>query len=174
MISKRLLPKAGVVMATLIPVIVCACSVAVSVGAFNPVKEQQYDASWNAGWSDIAMDSKPLQATTTSPGVCNDGGSRQGCYDADTKLISDLDTLAKKLRGSLVPSEFARANSTILEGIAADIRGLKERDTLIWTRDEQGTFAQSNQSLKHAQSLFNSSIGEFRGPDTPRSPFTNS
>jgi hypothetical protein len=153
-------------------VLFCSCSVAVSVGSFNLVKEQQYDVRWNTGWTNVARDSKPLQTTSTSPGVCNAGGSKQGCYDADAKLIADYTALAKALSGSIVPSEFVKANDTVHQGIAADIRGLTERDTLIATQNANGTFEQSNQSLEQAQSLFKSSIGEFKGPNRPENPFS--
>ena len=164
--------KPVIALAVIASALFSSCSVTVSASSDNLVKEQQYDTKWNARWTAVARDSEPLKATPTSPGVCNAGGSKQGCYDADVKLIADYKALANGLSGSTVPSEFAQANATVHRGLAAAVRGLTERDALIASQNENGTFAQSNQSLEEAETLFKNSIGEFQGPNRPQSPFT--
>ena len=141
------------------------------MGSLNLVKEQQYDVKWNAGWTAIAKDSRPFEESSTSPGVCNVGGTQQGCYVTDSKLIDDYTSLSNALSGSIVPPEFALANGTVHRGIAAATRGLTERGTLIATQSSSGTFAESNQWLEQAQSLFKKSITQFQGPNKPANPF---
>lgn len=153
-------------------VVLCSCSVSVVAGNFNPVQELKYDAKWNTGWTQIARDGSPLKASATSPGVCNSGGSQQGCFDADENLIADDKTLANALSGSIVPSEFAGANATLHQGLSQDEKGLSERDLLISTQNASGTFARSNATLQDAASLFMRSVGQFQGPNRPTNPFS--
>lgn len=88
--------------------VLSSCGVSVIAGNYNPPQEVKYDSVWNAGWLQISKDSKPLIATSDAPGVCNVGGSQQGCVATDSKLIADFRSFASKLSSSLVPPEFSR------------------------------------------------------------------
>ena len=146
-----------------------ACSVSAFVA--HPDQESNYDAAWLADWQQIASDQRPLTPSVSSPGACNSGGSQQGCYEADHTLITDFRKLASDLSGSVVPSEFARANTTLHQGIADEIQGFSDRNRIIASQDPNATFSQSNQELELGLSICKRALGEYRGPKLPADRF---
>ncbi len=148
----------------------CSCSVSVSVGSFDPQKAT-YDKVWNAGWTNIARDERPFGVTSSSPGVCNVGGSQKGCFDTDQALISDYQSFGRALTNAPVPRDFIRADATVHQAIAAAIKGLEERNALIANPTPSGTFAQSNQDLRRSDELFMKGIKQYTGNQVPVNPY---
>jgi hypothetical protein len=146
-------------------------SVVVSGSALNLRQESKYDALWSADWRTIAIDQRPLQASASSPGACNTGGSKKGCYDGDVRLIADFRKLGSDLSGSVVPSEFARANATLHRCIVDDIRGLSDRDAAIASQNPHATFSQSNKELELGQRTCEQALSEYHGVKLPPNPF---
>jgi hypothetical protein len=138
----------------------------------HPATEIHYDSIWLADWTAIKVDEQPLEATSNSPGVCNAGGSQQGCYDTDEKLINGYHKLLSDLSGANVPSEFSEANSTIHKGVEEMIQGLADRDDLIASQSENGTFTQSNHELALGEHTIERAQTEFKGVHIPRNPPT--
>ena len=153
-------------------IVLTSCGVSAIIGNYNPQQEAKYDTIWNSAWNQIAKDSQPLKATSTSPGVCNIGGSQQVCFDTDVKLIADYRLIGSKLSGSVVPSEFGKANRTFLEYVSATIKGLSSRDAAIVSQNPNASLTQSNNYLKTAETLILKSLGEYRGPNKPSNPFS--
>jgi hypothetical protein len=149
------------------------CLGACSVSAFvaHPDQESKYDAAWSTDWQQIVSDQQPLTPSPSFAGVCNAGGSEQGCYETDLKLISDFRKLGSDLSGSAVPSEFARANTTLHQGIADEIQGFSDRNQVIASQDPNATFSKSNQELEVGLSVCKEALGEYRGPKLPADPF---
>jgi hypothetical protein len=148
------------------------CSVSVVSSSDNLLQEAKYDALWSADWTRIAIDYRPMQATASSPGVCNIGGSKQGCYDADLRTISGFRRLASDLSGAaVVPPEFARANTTLHRGIADYIQGLSERDEAIASQNPDASLGPSNKELALAQQVCEKALSEYHGLQLPPNPF---
>jgi hypothetical protein len=162
----------GVVAITLTAFAINSGNALATAGKYSPQQELRYDAVWNASWARIAKDSKPLVASSKSPGVCNIGGSQKGCLDTDEELITDYRSLANRLSGSIVPSEFAQANRTLHQFVMVDIRGLSERDAIIESQNTNATFKESNQELERAAKLIEKAVSEYNGPDKPSNPFS--
>jgi hypothetical protein len=146
-------------------------SVVISGSALNLGQESKYDALWSADWRTIAIGQRPLQASASSPGACNIGGSKQGCYDADVRLIADFRKLGSDLSGSVVPSEFTRANATLHRCIVDDIRGLSDRDAAIASQNPNATFSRSNKELELGQRTCEQALSEYHGIKLPANPF---
>jgi hypothetical protein len=143
------------------------CTVSVSASSDNLIKEQKYDALWLADWRRIATGQHPFQASASSPGVCNSGGSKQGCYDTDLKVIADYRKLESDLSGSVVPSEFARANTTLHRAIAELIQGLSDRDQAIASQNPNATFTESNKELALGQQTCKQAETQYHGIQLP-------
>lgn len=152
--------------------VLSSCGVSVIAGNYNPPQEVKYDSVWNAGWLQISKDSKPLIATSDAPGVCNVGGSQQGCVATDSKLIADFRSFASKLSSSLVPPEFSLANRTFHRYVTESIRGPSERDAAIDSSNSNRSLKNSNHELKSAQKLIEKALSQYRGPNKPSNPFS--
>jgi hypothetical protein len=143
---------------------------AAEVYTVNPAQEMKYDRLWAADWHRIVIDERPFIASASSPGVCNIGGTKQGCYDADLTLIADFRKLGADLSGSVVPSEFARANTTLHAGIREFIRALSDRNDAIASGNPNATLTQSNNELAVAQRTFEQAFAEYKGAYPPANP----
>ena len=146
-----------------------ACSVSVFVA--HPDQESRYDALWSADWRKIVSDQQPLRASASSPGVCNIGGSKQGCYAADVALMADFRKLASDLSGPVVPPEFAQANGALHQGIRDEIRGLLDRNDAIASQNPNASLSPSNKELELGQQTLMRALSEYRGPRLPANPF---
>jgi hypothetical protein len=149
----------------------CLWGCSSSVFAVHPDQESKYDALWSADWHMIASGQRPLQPSASSPGACNIGGTKQGCYDADVTLIADFRKLAADLSGSAVPSEFARANATLHRGIRHEVQGFSDRNAVIASGNPGATLSQSNKELELGQRAIEQALSEYQGTQLPPSPF---
>jgi hypothetical protein len=52
--------------------------------------EDAYKAVYAEQMTRVRTDNVAFQPTSSSPGVCNKGGSQQGCFDADAVMIQDF------------------------------------------------------------------------------------
>src|SRR5258707_946083 len=89
----------------LLALVIAACTVRVT-GA-NTVQEfaaeDHYRAAYHQGIAALQADLLAFAPTATSPGVCNKGGSKQGCYDGDLVVVADLKQLLALLGNLTVP-----------------------------------------------------------------------
>jgi hypothetical protein len=130
----------------------------------------KYDKLWAADWHKIVIDERPFIASASSPGVCNIGGTKQGCYDADLALIADFRKLGTDLSGSVVPSEFAQANTTLHLAIQQFIQALSDRNDAIASGNPDATLTPSNNELTVAQRTFEQAFSEYKGAYPPPNP----
>jgi hypothetical protein len=98
--------------------------------------EERYKAVYAEQMTRVRTDNVPFAPTSSNPGVCNKGGSQQGCYDADTVMIQDLNETLTALAATAVPPRYADADRQLRESIAEDIRGLELRNKAIAERDD--------------------------------------
>lgn len=152
-------------------VLLVASGCSVSVSSVNPDQEARYDSVWAADWGKVAADQRSLQPSGSSPGVCNVGGSKQGCYDTDNSLIVDFHVITQGLSHIAVPAEFKQGNSAILRGIATLIRGLSDRNTAIVSNNTKASMDQSNQELQAGYKTLETAVPQFKGPKPPPNPF---
>src|SRR4051794_15031603 len=72
--------------------------------------EQSYGAVYAGQMTKIASDLDAFKPSAANPGVCNQGGTKQGCYDADLVLIADFQALVASLEATPVPPRFVEAH----------------------------------------------------------------
>lgn len=75
--------------------------------------------------------------TESSPGVCNAGGNKQRCYEADAEVIRTFRAMRDALAATPVPPRFANADKLLREAIEENIRGLELRNRAIAESDNE-------------------------------------
>jgi hypothetical protein len=140
----------------------CSASVHVSAGSVN---DGAYNTKWSAAWSAINRDAQPYIARGSSQGVCNIGGTKQGCYDTDQAVVADLHRMRSSLRGSIVPAQFRGANKLLQRAITTTISGLALRDQAIAKNDDR-LFHRSRLVLPQGHDLFQQAYAAY--PDYAR------
>ena len=122
--------------------------------------EQRYGAVYALRMTKIATDLDAFKPSGANPGVCNKGGTKQGCYDADLVLIADLQALIASLEPMPVPPRFVEADGRLRSALAENIQALQLRNQAIATLDDaiwaqhQTVMAQAMSDLNSAYLLF--------------------
>jgi hypothetical protein len=98
--------------------------------------EDGYKAVYAERMTKVLTDIMVFQPTTTTPGVCNKGGTKQGCFDADVAVIQDLRATLDGLAATAVPPRYVEADRLLREAITQDIRGLELRNKAIAQNDD--------------------------------------
>ena len=130
-------------------------------------KEDDYRAVWQKDVTTLRLDTAPLAPNSSSPGVCNKGGTKQGCYDADEKLIADIAKLLAHLSSVPVPPRFSKGNALVREGFQTDADGLRLRDQVISGSDPSASFGPSNAKLQEALDLITQGYNAFPTDNRP-------
>jgi uncharacterized iron-regulated membrane protein len=144
-------------------ILVGGCSVRVSVGQVN---DEKFLAAWQSGWQAVDRASQPLNPTSSSPGVCNEGGSAAGCVQTGEAMLPALTSLRDQLSVVQTPSSFSAASSSIQSAIGLDINAIDDRDTAISTRDG-ALFTKAVGELKQAAQAFSTGYAEFPQANRP-------
>jgi hypothetical protein len=122
--------------------------------------EQAYGAVYAAQMTKVAADLVAFKPSGANLGVCDKGGTKQGCHDADVVLIADLQALVARLEATPVPPRFVEADGRLRAALAENIRALQLRNQAIETRDDaiwaqhQTLMAQAVTDLNSAYQLF--------------------
>lgn len=130
------------------------------------IDDAAYKRVWAADWSAVQRDAAPYRATSTSPGVCNVGGSQRGCVLSDQRVVDDLNRLIQDLQTTRVPSEYAKANSAVLDACKVEVQGLQLRDRGLGQQDTQ-SFSQSDSLLRAASHSMTLAYALFPPYDRP-------
>jgi hypothetical protein len=72
----------------------------------------------------------------SNPGVCNSGGDKQGCYDADVVAIEAYEEMLEALAANPVPPRYAEGDRLLREAIRDVTRGLELRNEAIAENDQ--------------------------------------
>jgi len=132
--------------------------------------EDRYNATYAEHMTQIHVDAQRLFApTATSPGVCNVGGSKQGCYDADLIAIEDLQAMLNALEAIPVPPRYADADRLLREGIAEQIRGLELRNQSI-AENDQAAWTEHQVALEQAAAILQQAYAAFPADNRPQPP----
>ena len=131
---------------SLIPLIVClaavvACvSVSVKTTGAASIEDLQAEENFKGLWAEhMNTFHQALQLFApagSNPGVCNKGGTLQGCYEADAKAIEALRAMRTAFEGAKLPPRFTEASSLLLKAIDRNIEGLNLRNQAIATGDD--------------------------------------
>ena len=148
----------------------CGASVSVDGGIIS--NDGPYKAAWERGWETVTRDAAPYRPTATSPGVCNAGGVKAECYEADSRTVADLRELAMTLRHVQTPSEYRHANVQTLAGVAGIVQGLELRMSSLGPGDyrlnqREVWFHQSKPRLLQAHDLLQRAYASFPQWDRP-------
>ena len=133
--------------------------------------EQNYDAAYSRDAAKIQADSIPYTPTSTTPGVCNRGGTKQSCYDTDQMVIGDFRLMLTDLGRLSTPPRFKQADSDLRAGLQLSIDGLSLRDQAIASSDPNASFTASNQKLQEALTTLHLANNEFPADNAPQPKF---
>jgi hypothetical protein len=149
----------------------CAVSVRTFHGTVDDVQaEALYNNTYSASMTGLHQDIQRLfGATGTNPGVCNVGGSKQGCYDADLQVIQDYRGMLSALAKIPVPQRFADGDRLLRQAIDESIRGLQLRNQAIAQNDD-AAWAQHAEILKQATSTFQRAYAAYPEDNRPQPP----
>lgn len=98
--------------------------------------EGRYKAVYAEQMAKIGVDNQLFAPASPKPGVCNVGGSQQGCYEADAQLIQDLQGMFKALEATPVPPRYSNADRGLRDALAENIRALELRNKAIAEHDD--------------------------------------
>jgi hypothetical protein len=97
--------------------------------------EDQYKQVYALQMANLQAGNALLAASGVNPGVCNAGGTKQGCFDADAVVIGDLKAMKAALEGSTVPPRYVDADRMFRAAIDRDVEGLELRNQAIAAND---------------------------------------
>jgi hypothetical protein len=128
--------------------------------------EEQYKAVYAAHMQQVGQALGPFRPSGSDPGVCNIGGSRQGCHAADERLISAFESMIDELATIAPPPRYARAAGLLNAAIRLEILGLQTRNSAIESHDDAAWTAQ-NQILHDAQTAVEAAYQAFPTDNRP-------
>ena len=131
--------------------------------------EEHYKAVYAEQMTRVQGDFQLFAQAGSNPGVCNKGGSKQGCYNADTKLIADFQAMEVALDAITVPPRFVDGDKLFREAIALDARGLGLRNQAIANNDTQA-WTEHKVLLDEAQAAFQKAYQAFPQDNRPLPP----
>lgn len=184
--SGQPIKKAWIIGGAIAAVVIMALGVFVAIQVLHPyaylkvtgansvaefAAEQNYDAAYSRDAAKIQADSIPYAPTSLTPGVCNKGGTKQGCYDTDQKVIGDFRLMARDLGQLTVPPRFKQADTDLRAGLQLSIDGLNLRDQAIASTDPNSSFVASNQKLQEALTMLHQANNEFPTDNAPQPKF---
>jgi hypothetical protein len=182
----RPIKRAWIIGGAIVGVVVMALAAYVAIQVLHPyaylkvtgansvaefAAEQNYDAAYSRDAAKIQADSIPYAPTSTTPGVCNKGGTKQGCYDTDQKVIGDFRLMMTDLGRLTVPPRFKQADTDLRTGLQLSIDGFSLRDQAIASTDPSASFTASNQKLQEALTMLHQANNEFPADNAPQPKF---
>jgi hypothetical protein len=128
--------------------------------------ENAYIAIYMQHMTQVASDLQVFAATGNNPGVCNIGGTKQGCYDADARVIGDFEAMRAALEGAKVPPRFVDADQKLRDVLAKNINGLDLRNQGIATSSD-ALWQQGQQLLKEVEGDWAAAYAAFPADNRP-------
>jgi hypothetical protein len=128
--------------------------------------ENAYVAVYMDHMTALSRDMLLFAASDSNPGVCNKGGTKQGCYDADAKLTTDLNAMLDALAATVVPPRFAEANGLLRDAITKNVQGLDLRNRAIANSDDNA-WQQHGLLLEQADAGWKAAYAAFPADNRP-------
>jgi hypothetical protein len=128
--------------------------------------ENDYIAVYMDGMTALSRDFQLFAASGSNPGVCNKGGTKQGCFDADAKVVSGLNGMLGALSATTVPPRFVESDRLLHDAITKNVQGLELRNQAIATTDNNA-WQQSGPLLEQAQASWKAAYAAFPADNRP-------
>jgi len=116
--------------------------------------EAAYRALYQKDAAAVKADSAPFSASSTAPGVCGKGGTRQACVATGEKVLVDLRKMQADLRAAPVPPRYVAADGLLKQALQAEVDGLTLRDQALTSTDPTASIEPGNAKLAQAAGLF--------------------
>ena len=129
--------------------------------------EDRYKAVYSDQMTRIREVNLIFLPSTGNPGVCNKGGTKQGCYDADVRLIQSLEAMLQALGAVPVPPRFVEADRLLRSAITENIRGLELRNRAIAESDNTA-FTEHKVVLDQAIAAYGTAYQAFPADNRPQ------
>ena len=127
--------------------------------------ENAYIAVYMDHMTKLAEDNKAFAPTASNPGPCNKGGSQQGCFEADARVIATLNSMLEALKTVNVPPRFVDADRLLRKALTRNVEGLELRNQALATGDND-LWHQHGPVLEEAQAVWTAAYAAF--PDDHR------
>jgi hypothetical protein len=162
-------PRSFLLAAALLSLALSGCGLTVSTFSIN---DAAYKAMWAKDWGAINGDAGAFAPSIGSPGSCNTGGTKSGCYDASVKVADDLQTLVNDLTTTSTPSQYTTASATLDQAAHLEIVGLKLRAQSLTAAEstspqDNAMFAQGQADIHQASPKFSLAYSAFPSYDQP-------
>ena len=116
-------------------------------------KEVNYKATYADQMARLHEVTQAFAPSSTNPGVCNKGGTKQGCYDADVQAIRTLQAMLTAFAAMPAPPRFVEADKLLRNAIAENIRGLELRN--------QGIAEEDNAAFTEHKVVLERALGDY-------------
>lgn len=131
--------------------------------------EDRYKATYAEQMTEFHADNQLFAPIGSNPGVCNAGGSKQGCYEADATVIQHLQAMLRALVATPVPPRFTDGDKLLRKAIAEDIRGLQLRNQAIAENDD-AAWKEHEVALGNAVAIFQEAYQAYPQDNRPQPP----
>jgi hypothetical protein len=131
--------------------------------------EETYKATYAAQMAGLHEVMQAFAPSSSNPGVCNKGGTKQGCYDADVELIQSLQAMLTAFAALPVPPRFVEADKLLRGAIAENIRGLELRNNAIAQQDN-AAFTEHKVVLERALASYAKAYLTYPDDNRPQPP----
>ena len=128
--------------------------------------ENAYVALYMDHMTRYAEDLKAFAVNGDSPGPCNKGGNKQGCFDADTSAIATLTAMLEALKAAEVPPRFVEPDRLLREALTKNIEGLELRNQALVNGDDN-VWAQHATVLEEAGAAWTAGYAAFPADHRP-------
>lgn len=98
--------------------------------------EDHYNATYATRMAHVQAGIALLAPSGSNPGVCNAGGNKQGCFDADLALIESLKAMSTALEAIPIPPRFVDSDRMLRDAIDENIRGIELRNRALSENDD--------------------------------------
>ena len=123
-------------------------------GPKQPLPEANYRSIYQKDAALIKADSATFAASSTAPGVCNKGGTKQACVATGEKVLADLKKLQADLKLATVPPRYGGGDSLLKQALQTEVDGLTLRDQALTSSDPTASIEPGNAKLAQAAGLF--------------------
>jgi len=124
-----------------------------STGRPEPAAERHYRES-------IRRDFDTLEPLNAGLGVCNVGGTIQGCYEASNAVINELNALLRDISAADVPGRYVDGNDALRRAVRRLRDAFKTRNHGLATYDN-ASFVRGNDEIEQANSDLENAWAQF-------------
>jgi hypothetical protein len=132
-------------------------------------KEESYKATYATQMSELEGAVQAFAPNGSNPGVCNIGGTKQGCFDADKRAIQVMQRMLAAFEAQAVPPRYIEGDRLFRGALAENVQGLELRNKGIAEGDD-AAFAEHKIVLERAVADFKTAYAAFPADNRPLPP----